>query len=161
MYPLVEETTVWQKCSKANPNLLTLGPIHKSLACLIGDEDLEGVSFVLNNEEEWRHEGNKTYSIAVPKQDIVEAIYADVFECNPRLHMKPMFSLDKVTVPINFGQELGLPMLAAVLSTIRLAVDVYDRSQLPQVQFRIASLCREKRSEMFHQEQYWRDFHMC
>lgn len=159
MYPLIEETTAWQK---GDPSLLSsYEQFERSLACLTMDESLEGVAFIFEGGD-WKVEkaatgDTNTYSMVVPRYDILEAVLcADTVGSethNPRLVVKPPWSSDVVNT-IVFGEELGLPMMGAFLTEVRLFVDA-TQSTPPKIRFRYASLRMDKR-QACREEMFWR-----
>ena len=158
MYPLVEETAAWQRGSKEHPSMLTLGPAHRALMCMAIDSKLQGVGFI-GEYGDWKHEGDGAYSISIPRMDILEAVYADTKNHNPRL----CFGMNVVTVPIEFGEELSLPVVAVQYHTIRLLVDAVPLNDegavsLPCVRLRMASLTHEGRRQTVEESRTWRTY---
>jgi len=91
--------------------------------------------------------------------DILEAVYADTKNHNPRL----CFGMNVVTVPIEFGEELSLPVVAVQYHTIRLLVDAVPLNDegavsLPCVRLRMASLTHEGRRQTVEESRTWRTY---
>ncbi len=127
--------------------MLTLGPAHRALMCMANDSKLQGVGFI-GEYGDWKHEGDGAYSISIPRMDILEAVYADTKNHNPRL----CFGMDVVTVPIEFGEELSLPLVDAVPLNDEGAVS------LPCVRLRMVSLTHEGRRQTVEESRTWRTY---
>ena len=157
MYPITEETAAWRKAAENNPELWNLGPCHRSLMCMALDRTLQGAAFI-GEGYDWKRDQGTTYSIPVPRHDVLDAVYADTEGHNPRLH----FAHNDITVPIAFGEELGLPTLALGKDDVRLLVDSVplgdSAESLPSVRLRMASLTHEGRSVLFVCPAPWRQW---
>ena len=122
-----------------------------------GRSDLEGVGFVCDRCD-WKHLQGNTYSTSILRYDVLDAVYADTEGHNPRLH----FAKGDITVPIEFGEELALPVIALHHENVRLLVDSVPLGEsgerLPSARLRMASLPREARREMVENGPRWRGY---
>ena len=157
MYPFAEQTDVWRRSVIENPDLWTLGQCARSIVCVdSGKSDLEGAGFVCDRCN-WKHLLGNTYSTPILRYDVLDAVYADTEGHNPRLH----FGGSVLTVPIEFGEELALPIITLHYD-VSLLVDSVPLGEsgerLPSVRLRMASLSREARREMVESGPRWRGY---